>query len=249
MNTLLLTATITPPPGVPDLLRTDPAVRLGDYTEALKFYLTAGNLNIDQIVFADNSNSDLSSLKNLVCNINSKKKVEFISFNGLDHPPANGRGYGEFKMLDYVMANSNIIRSASETDRMWKVTGRYVVINLCDVIERAPHNYDLYCNIRRWPRPWMDLYLLSWTKKGYNAILQDVHRELQEDIIKTSPEARMWEILQDSFHKANIVPRFNVQPFVEGIVGFDNRNLAGGSNLIKFYLRSFARRYFPWIWI
>ncbi len=249
MNILLLTATITPPPGVPDLRRTDPALRLMDYTNALRFYLDLDSAYIDKIIFVDNSSADLSSLKKLVAETKSAKQVEFISYDGLDHPPANGRGYGEFKLVDFVMANSSIIRSLSEDDRIWKVTGRYVIRNLCDLVRRAPHRFDVYCNVRRWPRRWMDLYLVSWTKEGYNAILQGVHHQLREDVIKTSPEARMWDIIHSSFRKANIVQRFNVQPFVEGIVGFDNRNLAGGSNLIKFYLRSFARRYFPWIWI
>ncbi len=249
MNTLLLTATITPPPGVPDLRRTDPVLRLGDYADALRFYLTTNRSTIDRIVFADNSNSDLTRLKDLVREIKNQMPVEFISFDGLDHPPANGRGYGEFKMLDYVMANSKIIQSSSATDKIWKVTGRYVITNLCDLIEQAPRNYDVYCNVRRWPKRWMDLYLIAWTKEGYDAVLRGVHHELREDLIRTSPEVRMWDIIHDFFRKANIVPRYNVQPFVEGIVGFDNRSLAGGSNLIKFYLRSFARRYFPWVWI
>jgi hypothetical protein len=38
-NVLLLTATVTPPPGVPSLQRTNPAERLRDYEEALSFYL------------------------------------------------------------------------------------------------------------------------------------------------------------------------------------------------------------------
>lgn len=249
MNTLLLTATITPPPGVPDLTRTDPGVRLGDYMNALKSYLTADNPCIDNIVFIDNSKTDLTPLKKIVGETKNQKPIEFISFDGLDHPPANGRGYGEFKMLDYVMANSKIIQSASATDRIWKVTGRYVITNLCDLIERAPESYDVYCNVRRWPRRWMDLYLISWTMKGYNAILHGVHHELREDVIRTSPEACMWDIIHNSFLKANIVPRYKVQPFVEGIRGSDNRRYARGSNLIKFYLRSFARRFFPRVWI
>lgn len=224
-------------------------LRLGDYTEALRFYLTINEPCIDRIVFADNSNSDITPLENLVREIKSEMPVEFISFDGLDHPPAKGRGYGEFKMLDYVMANSKIIRSSSATDKIWKVTGRYVITNLCDLIEQAPKDYDVYCNVRRWPRRWMDLYLIAWTKDGYDAILRGVHHELQEDVIRTSPEVRMWDVIHKSFHKANIVPRFKLQPFVEGIVGFTNRNLAGGSNLMKFYLRSFARRYFPRVWI
>ena len=36
-NILLLTATITPMPGLPSLARVDPAARLNDYLTALRF--------------------------------------------------------------------------------------------------------------------------------------------------------------------------------------------------------------------
>src|SRR3954471_4308953 len=74
---LILTATITPPPGVPILARTDPQLRLQDYIDALKFYLAVPNHVLDRIIFAENSGSDLSKLRALA--EESDKRVEFGS--------------------------------------------------------------------------------------------------------------------------------------------------------------------------
>ena len=64
-NVLLLTATVTPPAGVPSLQRTNPAQRLRDYEEALSFYLPLVGTTFDAIVFAENSASDITSLKQM----------------------------------------------------------------------------------------------------------------------------------------------------------------------------------------
>jgi len=58
-NILLMTATITPRSGVPNLARTDPQKRLQHYENSLKFYLPLLNQGVDSIVFAENSNSDV----------------------------------------------------------------------------------------------------------------------------------------------------------------------------------------------
>ena len=97
-NVLLLTATITPPAGVPLLARTDPKARLQDYEKGLQFYLQFINKGIDAIVFAENSNSDVSTLKNIVTQSGLQDAVEFLVFGGLDYPPSYGRAYGNLNL-------------------------------------------------------------------------------------------------------------------------------------------------------
>lgn len=113
---LILTATITPPDNVPNLKRSDPLIRRKDYLEALRHYLTLPNEVVDRIVFIENSQSDLSDLKELAERLGNNKHVEFISFNGLDYPPHYGRAYGEFKMLDFGVQNSVILNSIESTE-------------------------------------------------------------------------------------------------------------------------------------
>jgi hypothetical protein len=82
---LVLTATITPPDNVPNLKRSNPTLRRNDYFEALKHYLELSDKVVDRI-FIENSQSDLSDLQELAKQIGKRKRVEFISFYGLDYP-------------------------------------------------------------------------------------------------------------------------------------------------------------------
>jgi histone H3 len=108
---VLLTATITPPPGATHLARTDPKIRLGDYRKAFDFYCSALAAGvIDQLIFAENSQSDIRSLRDVTEKHGVTAKTEFISHPGLDYPPEYGRGYGEFMLVDRAMASSLLIR-------------------------------------------------------------------------------------------------------------------------------------------
>ena len=125
---LLMTSTINPRKGEPLLKRMDPVQRLDDYKKAMMHNLTFLGKGLDKIVYVDNSEADLSELIALCSE--HKNKVELISYYGLDYPIAHGRGYGEFKLLDYAMQNSKLINAAKESDQILKITGRYLMINM-----------------------------------------------------------------------------------------------------------------------
>jgi hypothetical protein len=137
MNILIMTATITPKADVRSLGRKDPALRRKDYEDALWFYGRLVGQCIDQIVFVENSESDLSSLKAIAEQLNIVDKIEFISFAGLDYPQMYGRGYGELFLLDHAMANSRFIRECDADTPIWKMTGRYIVLNLAKLIQKT----------------------------------------------------------------------------------------------------------------
>ena len=145
---LVLTATIQPPAGVIASHRNDPAERLKDYAEALKFYLSDRCRWIDRIVFIDNSAADLGMLERLAAQHAGAKQVEFVSFYGLDYPVDYTKGYGEFKLLDHGFENAPLLRQMAEHDKWWKVTGRYRATNLDRLVRTAPRNYDLYADFR-----------------------------------------------------------------------------------------------------
>ena len=251
-NILLLTATITPPAGAPLLHRANPHDRLQDYERALKFYLQLLNRSIDSIVFAENSNSDVSTLQNMVAQSGFTERVEFLVFDGLDHPPIYGRAYGEFKLNDYVMNNSQIINSPIQNKEIlvWKVTGRYIVKNLDQIIARKPSTFDIYYNCRHVPKRWADMFLMSWTIKGYQACLQNMYHKLiadKEQLLQ--PEEVFIDLMEQPIPNIKIVRRFNEIPLIDGLRGSDNQNYSEGKNLWKFYIRSIACKLFPWLWI
>jgi hypothetical protein len=175
--------------------------------------------------------------------------VEFVSFPGLDHPPAYGRAYGEFKLVDHVMSNSRLIRERPASAKVWKITGRYRVVNLRQLILRAPRQYDLYCNSRNWPFRWLDLGLIGWSVAGYDATLRGIYPELREDLLGDPPEIRMRSLVDRMDPQVRIVRRYTVEPRIDGIRGWDGRSYAHGINGLKFQVRRIARIVAPWIWI
>jgi hypothetical protein len=240
-NTLLMTATVTPPTGVPELLRTNPDERMEDYLQALEFYCKVPENIISRIVFIENSSADLSKLREVVVKSPAKDRVEFVSFFGLDHPPSYGRGYGEFKLLDYAMTHSSILAAAEPTTMLWKVTGRYRILNIGRIIGSSPSTVELYCDLRRWPIPWMDLRIFGCTMSGYKRYLEGIYNQLREDTIQTAPEVYLHKVLSELAVSDDIITRFRHEPFVVGIRGKDSKNFASGLNLMKYLLLSSRR--------
>ena len=254
-NILLMTATITPRSGVPNLARTDPKIRLQDYEKSLRFYLPLLNQGVDSIVFAENSNSDVSSLRNITAEYGFTDRVEFVVCDGLDYPPSYDRGYGEFKLVDYTMNHSEFINNGQNEQGeiiVWKVTGRYMVSNLALLIARKPSNFDLYCNFRNFPKHWTDMYLLAWTLRGYEACLNNVYHELKTNVPEVPQGVAAEELLRNLLDRPpeniKLVRRFNVTPEIYGIRGADNQGYST-DNFWKFYIRNTIRLLFPWIWI
>lgn len=254
---LLLSATITPPSQVPNLVRTDPEMRLRDYERALTFYLTLIGQGVDYIVLAENSGADVSTLQALVDRSQVSQRVEIVSFYGLDYPPAYGKGYGEFKLIDYAMCHSQILQSEKAAAAIWKVTGRYLVKNLAQVIEQRPPQFDIYCNFRLGlTRPiskskvlkWMDLFLLAWSPKGYDSVINNIYQDLRSDQYGEA-EIRFREILEQLPSHVNVVNRYRTIPFIDAVRGFDGQNFSKGSNLWKYHSRRLALRLMPGLWV
>ena len=256
-QTLLLTATITPPADVKDLTRVDPAARLSDYMAALQHYLDQPVDVVRRIVFAENSNSDLSALRKLADRYPAKE-VEFLGFFGLDYPGKYGRGYGEFKLLNHAFDHSQIIAALRPEDRIWKGTGRLKLINLAAMLRTAPTAYDLYCDLRNRPTRWMDLRYYSVTKDGYRRILYDHLENMRDDVIApfmpagqnaVVAEQTMRELIEGKLAQARIIPRFRTQPLIEGISGWHGTNYSKGlKNQIKHGVRVVTRKLVPGLW-
>ena len=254
-NLLLLTATITPKAGVPNLKRTNPQQRLQDYLQALEFYLHHVGQACDGIIFVENSNSDISELRALVEKHDLAEKVEFVVFEGLDYPPHYDRGYGEFRLLDHGMAHSKMIQESSASKTViWKFTGRYTIHNLDKIIATQPQQFDLYCNCRNYPKYWVDTYFMAWTPEGYETCLRDVYHRLKTNVPGipkgTAAEELLRSWLEQRFIRshAKIIRRFRTTPELGGIRGADNRGYST-DNQWKYKLRQGISKFLPWVWI
>jgi hypothetical protein len=185
-NVLLLTATIAPKPGQPDLQIVDATQRLQDYATALSFY--QGLLDQDvlnAIVFAENSGFDLASLRARF----QHPGIEWISHYDLDYPQHFHRGYGESRLIDHAMAHSLVLGSLAANDVVWKVSGRYVVTNLGRLVCRRAQGGEFHA-IRR--RDWVEMSVMAWTIRGYQAFMFDLWRHLQTP---RAPELILAEIV------------------------------------------------------
>jgi hypothetical protein len=239
-----MTATITPH-NAPNLARTDPIARLKDYEAALSFYLDLIDRPLFGIVFVENSDSDVSTLRNLVAARGMADRVEFLCNYGVYHYSDRLRPYGEFKLLDHAMATSQLVREAGPAHVVWKITGRYIVKNLRSLIDGAPSSFDAYVDMKNSPMPWLDMRLMAWTKEGYDLLFRGAADDLDLEMNETT----MREYVPKRANGACLVPRFRQEPLVDGIRGLDDRNYSRGKNLIKFYVRSVSRVVTPWYWI
>ena len=246
---LVMTATITPPADAVE--RADPAVRLGDYKSALVYYLQLPNSVIDRIVFIENSDSDLSSIVEMTETIEHDKDVEFISFQGNDHSPELGKAYGEFRLLDFGLDNSSLL---GEDDIFWKTTGRVRVLNLDVLINSAPTDYDLLCDLRtilfsgsfRFSNnPWMDLRVYSCSLRGYRELFYGRYNKS-----KSRFDSRyLYHVVKASPQHLKIIPRFSRQPQLDGFSGRRNAHYNQGAQRLRHIVRDSVRRVLPQLWI
>ena len=248
-NYLLLTATVTPPPNVPELARTDPAERMGDYVRAMEFYCGLIGPVFDKIVFAENSASDLQPLRRAVEATGKSHLEEFVSCYGLDYPAEYGRGYGEMKLLDFAMANADTLLKAAPSDVIWKCTGRYVLTNMPLLVRTRPP-VDLYVHCRNYPYSLCELFGFSFNRRAYDEVLKGVCEAIRRDL-EPGPYAN--EILfrrriDQAAPSITVARRFVHTPLLNGVRGWNNSEYSRGTHP-KIIVRQVLNRLVPSIWI
>ena len=253
-NLMILTATIRPPDGASGLVRVDPETRMVDYLQAFDFYLdrlAAGTF--DEIVFVDNSNSKerAARIGEAAHSRGLGERVEVVSYFGLDYPPAYGRTYGEFKLIDDAYELSRTLVDRSPGDVVWKMTGRYTCRNIDKLVRRRPTSADFYCNCRNYPKRYVDTYLLAWTDRGYQGFVRGIYPKLRVDQTRDPGETLMWPLIEaeSAANRLTIVPRFNVVPRIHGVRGFDNRPFHARNEAWKYAMRVGLNWTIPWVWI
>ena len=247
---LILTATVVPPSDATNLARVDPALRLADYAQALRLYVRYLERSvISGIVFAENSQADISSLKELVAGSPCAGRIEFLQFAGLDHPGSCGRGYGEFKLIDFAMRESSLINEAAQDAEIWKITGRYEVVNLAEILARRSQRCSLWAHCRNLPQRWADMYLLGWRRGFYESYLRGLYHQLDQSSSGASAEL-MFRDKVDALATADakaVCRRFPAAPELQGVRGLDGA--AYSDQNLKQWLRRFCHLVLPWVWI
>lgn len=249
---LLLTATVRPPAGAIGLVRTDVELRKQDYVGAMEFYLAELKRGVfDGIVLVDSSNEPLDFLQRVVDAAGATARVELITYDGIDYPPESGRTYGEFKLIDDGYLLSSTLKSLTDDDVVWKITGRYTVRNIASLVRRRPASADLYCNARTRPSKYLDLYCISWNGRAYERLIKGIYKRLDVQNTLEPGENLFYKILFDGRGTDGLTvrPRFNVTPYIAGVRGFTNTGFNVGKDRRKYFVRVVLRWLAPWVWI
>ena len=105
------------------------------YLNALSFYITE-LLNKDRnqcIVFAENSDWDLSAMKKKLPPYN-EEQIEFVSIPSEMFDISKGKGYNELLLINKTLEMSEQIKS---NEAFFKVTGRYPIYNIRYFLNKA----------------------------------------------------------------------------------------------------------------
>ena len=210
--------------GVPALQRVDPGDRLTDYERALAFYLGLPTTVVDRVVFAENSDSDLSSLERLAERAGAGKDVEPPL---LRRPRLSGRtrarGGGETRLIDTALERSRLLGALPADEPFWKVTGRLRFTNIDRLIATAPSGPELYIDFRRFPRRWVDIRIFACTPRTFRELFVAREPLMRQNELERSgysaPEERLFEELLPLRERARVAPRLRLEPRVEGYSG------------------------------
>ena len=245
MRVLMMTSTIAPASNVFLLAHNSPTQRLHDYERALSFYvgLLKGNV-VDKIVYVDNSGYDLAPLRTIALNAGVSEQCEFVSFR-LESQPNVSRYFLEINLIKEGMARSQILSGTGVA--IWKVTGRYLVLNAATIIARAPSSADFYVNCRNYPYRTLDFYFVRFNAATLERLLT---AELEEFRTVKSGEDILRERLQrNSAGDLKIIPRFNETPRLFGTRGYDRGHYGGIKDSAKYAIRYCLNKVLPQVWI
>jgi len=252
MPAIIITATVIPDPDVPMLAVRDPAVRLTEYLSALPHHLHAAREIAADVVLAENSGADLRPFAEAAERQGFPHHFELLPCeSSAGHL---GRGYGELRMIADAFRGSSAIKRLGEDELVWKVTGRYRVLNLGRLASSAP-KVDLYCNLRTVsldPRQrnlrWVDQWAFAMTPRGFDRYVRPVIGALERGET-TSSETLLAQTIFDHRDDARVAPRFAVEPRVSGVAAWDGRSYDRFRTRLFHTGAAAMRRIAPSIWI
>jgi len=251
-STLVMSATISPPAAMPGSARNDPKQRLAEYEEAFRFYLGLPSEYVDSIAIFENSGADLGVFREIAASERTDKRIHLINTSP-DYPAEKGKGYGEFLMMDRGLTALRDTGLAPGK-RLWKVTGRLKIVNMKALIARAPADFDIYCDLRDVPfigdalggNRWMELRVFAFTLAGYDRYL------LGNYDLGLGLETFLFEIVNRAVVTGGdpkIIPRFNLQPVIDGFCGYNNKSYLSFDYRLKNMVRRIGRVVAPNLWL
>ncbi len=256
--TLLLTASVDPK-GMIGLTQADPREREATYAHCLRFYLQ-NHPRIRRIIFAENSNWPMDRFHEVAsANNPHKKDIEILSFDANDYPRQLGKSYGELLLMKSAIAAGRLARSSKYIGKM---TGRNLLLNLTQLLERVPREFDLFCDIRdhnfyqllRMPDcgHHCDSRFFVFTQNFFERHFLPIYGS--EAFAAGYPiESILFDLVKNCEKNEAVIKRFAIEPEYAGAAGHFIKNRAkdysSTSEVLKRRIRSCSRRVTPWLHI
>jgi hypothetical protein len=223
--TVVMTACIDPKIGTNSATvhRSDPKVRLKDYQDGLKFWLSVKDERIKRIIFIDNSGYSLESLIEISRTNNQwNRECEFISLRCNEIPNGVHYGYSELKLLHLGLEGSKTLK---KEDYIIKATGRYRFPNISHLLDRLPNTYKVAADAQilnrfvPYPRKTIMVGLIIFSTEFYQTHLQQLYKEMQPTPRKAFVEDIFFDKLMPMRHEPGVILRFPCNCDYEGIGG------------------------------
>jgi hypothetical protein len=249
---LILTATIRPErPGL--VSRADPGERLQQYKDGLQFWLKLHDSRIKNILFLENSGSDLSELQALAKG--QPIPVEFLSIKTEPLPANFHYGYSEMELISKGLDRSSFTQ---QTTHIIKATGRLTFPDISRLLDSLPADFDAAVDSRRRRRfvvtgrrqEFTSTQLQVYSLPFYNKHLKEAYRELGP--IPGDPcliENLIYKKLCPLNGDPKIIMRWKVNAEPEGIAAHTGKNYSKPSQKIPKGARAILRRVLPNYWM
>jgi hypothetical protein len=209
---LLITSAVQPPLNMPFLRLTDPTKRKLVTKAALLFWVSKG---VKRIVVADATNRTVLSDEEIAEMRQLQVETEQISYpQDVPRLLEKGKGYGEGRLIEFAIANSRILGSATH---FYKSTGKTFVRNFGEIHNMIVRNdFDVMFWKRVEPQhlmqPWADCRFYFTSKTFAREHLLPAYLRTDDKVA-----ACEYHILQELNRTATT--GLAVRPFVHGLEG------------------------------
>lgn len=251
---LLLTASIRPNSRLIEETVGDARSREADYAHCLTHYLETIP-RLWRVVFVDNSGWDLSVLRAAAeRSARPSTEVELLSVDGNDFPGDLGKGWGEGELLRRALDQSRLLKAAP---RFAKMTGRHLLFNLAEIVERTAAGYDMVCDLRdhgiyealRLPATGrrFDSRFFICSRQFYERHYRDVHLHFRQPGVQGYYiESGFYATTKALEGHEHILCRFPIEPVYGGVAGHGKDYDSFGERL-KRAVRGSTRIVAPWL--
>ncbi len=218
---------------------------MANYTRALPHYLRELERGtFDHLVLVENSGYPLDALQGQVDEAGLTGRATLVTVSAVLGPD-NSRFALELDLLTSALAHPDI--AALGDVRFWKVTGRYVILNIRELVRTAPRDADGYFHTRTRPVLWTEFFVAAFDRRCFERLFRDNMAEFAES---ENGEEVLFDLVNCRRPaELDIVVRMRRVPRISGVRGFDGRHYGDMRGRLGYAVRWIANRVAPGLWI